>query len=103
MGIASLHPSYGLWLRPCWPLGYLDNVPVIPDCDDDRVGLLCSSLIGRRSQMELTAIPFAWHQGVVLDDRLFEHDHVALTGLDRSGNHRLVLNRGIVLRDHGGR
>ena len=62
---------------------------------NERIGLLSlTSVVG--GAMELPAIPFARHQRIVFDDGLFEHGHVALTGLNGGSDHRLVLlGRGV--------
>src|SRR5258708_33326645 len=83
---------------PCRALGDVHNMTIIPDHNDDGVGLLRASLIGRRREVQLTTIPFTRHQGVVLDDETLKRRHVALAGFKRRGEHSLILSGRIVLR-----
>lgn len=71
-------------------LRHVDDMPIGPDSDDDRVALLSSALVGRGSDMQLSAVPFTRHERVVFDHSLLEHGHIALAGFDRAGDHCMV-------------
>src|SRR6266850_5950838 len=100
--IINLRPFAASALRSRWPLRHLDDMPVAANHDNDRVSFLAAALIGRWGQMQLSAVPLARHQRVVLDDRLLELNHVLLATFDGRREHRLVLHGRVILRDHRG-